>query len=208
MAQIIKIKNDTLVTKTWGGKEFIAGEELTLQESNLSKWRNSDSLVTAIANSEALVGDSSGFFTDIIVGLAWLNGDISTHIADPFPDNETGYSFRGLGGTSAVTAGTNDVDILIHATEARLINGAEVWLDSTAYGSNVTFQVVDVDNVLGYGAGAMLEEFGDKWQMHPGVTTRAFPGYVANVAAGLYIRLKVDSADTTDVYYNLHLHKY
>jgi hypothetical protein len=208
MAQIIRIKNDTLATQTWGGKEFTAGEEHTIQAANLSKWRSSDNLVTAIANSEALVGDSSSFFSDIITGLSWLNGDVATHLADPFPDNETGYSFRGAGGTGEVTAGSNDIDILIHATEARLINGAEVWSDATAYGSYVTFQVVDVDNVLGYGAGTMVEEFGSAWQMHPDLITKAFPGYVANVPAGLYIRLKVNSTDAADIYYNLYLHKY
>lgn len=208
MFQIIKVKNDTLTTQTWCGKELAAAEEHTIVEANILKWKNNSSFLAAITAGDALIGDGATYFSDASQGIDWLKGTLSTHIADPFPDNESGYSFRGMGDTAAVTAGANDVDVLIHATEARLVNGAEVWLDSTAFGSYVTFQVVDVDNVLGYGAGLVVEEFGDKWQIHPGVVTKAFPGYVANIPIGLYIRFKVNSADTTDFYFNIHLHKY
>ena len=131
----------------------------------------------------------------------------SVQISSPFTDNLSNKSFRGSGGSSAIVTGGVDVDHLIHATETRLISGAEVWTDSGNYGDYLTFQVVDVDNVLGYGAGAVLEEFGTSWQMSSGGPTKCFPGYVASLLPGLYVRMKVTVATACNFYYNLHLHK-
>ena len=205
MPQIIKIKNDTGSIKIWAGKEFAAAEEHTIQESSISKWRSNNALLTAIGNSDALVGDSSSYFTDISKAFNWLNGDIATIISSPFPANDSAYSFRGLGGSAALSTGSNNVDQVI--TAARFINGAEVWSDDPAYGNSITFQVVDVDNVLGYGAGTVIEEFGTTWQMHPGCITKAFPGYIASVPAGLYVRMVVTVSQAASFHYNLHLHK-
>jgi hypothetical protein len=207
MSQIIKIKNDTLTTQTWAGKEFTAAEEHTIDESNLLKWKHNSTLITAIANSEALVGDGTTYFSDVNQALDWLKGNVPTHLADPFPDNESGYYFRGSGGSFTTAVGANNVDIKLHATEDRCINGAEVWTDTGLFGDYLTFEVVDVDNVLGAGAGYVVDSFGTGWQIHASLITKAFPGYIANVPAGLYVRMKVTAAVACEFYFNLHLHE-
>ena len=207
MSHIIKVKNDTLSMKTWAGKEFAAAEEHTIDEANILKWKTNAVFLTAVAGGDALIGDGSTYFSDASYGLDWLRGNTPTRIADPFPDNESKFYFRGSGGSSAAIVGVTNVDIKLHATESRFINGAEVWTDAGTFGDKLTFEVVDVDNILGAGAGYVVDNFGDNWQIHATIVTKAFPGYIASIPAGLYVRMKVTAAVACNFYYNLYLHK-
>lgn len=74
MSYIVKIKNDTITSQTWVGKAFAAAEEYQVSEAKRSKWASNSTLLTAISNSEALVGDGSEYFTDISKALDWLKG--------------------------------------------------------------------------------------------------------------------------------------
>ena len=119
--------------------------------------------------------------------------------------------FRGKGLAFTATAGTiTAYDYKI--TEARLISGTRIMAKNQAWGDNVKFQVVDVDNILGYGAGLVLDEFATDWYL---VTDQEDQGatilpYSAEVVANLYIRLIYNSVGATDVnvHCNLFAHKY
>ena len=204
------LKN-TGATDSFNGLEIASGTYAEIIQTYLNTLIVDDSSMAHVGSGRLVVATSTDGTTDMTVseGLAALMDQTSkvVHMADPFPDNEGNYSFRGKGGSKALTVGLNNVDVLIHATETRLINGAEVWSDSEVYGDYLSFQVVDVDNVLGYGANFLVEEFGEDWQMFPKGITKAFPGYVAAIPAGLYVRMVVNSSAIADFYYNLHLHK-
>lgn len=75
MAYTIQIKNDSGSVQTWAGKEFAIGEEYTVPtDSNRIKYQTAANLLTAIGNSEALIGDGTEYFSDVNKGIDWLKG--------------------------------------------------------------------------------------------------------------------------------------
>ncbi len=116
--------------------------------------------------------------------------------------------FRGKGVTFTATAGAaTTIDYKL--TEARLLDGAEVFCSGSASGDSVRFQVVDVDNILGLGANTVLDEFITDWYVSDEKTQVRLP-YSAEVLANLYLRFIYTSVGATNVavYCNLFLHKY
>jgi hypothetical protein len=118
--------------------------------------------------------------------------------------------FRGQGIAFTATAGaTTDYDYKF--TEGRLLEVPIILVKNQAWGDYLRFQVVDVDNVIGYGAGAVLDEFATTWYMDDQACTQQRPDvwYSAEVVAGLYIRVKYTSVGiaNVDVKINLCNHK-
>lgn len=119
--------------------------------------------------------------------------------------------FRGKGIAFTATAGTS-TSYDYKLTEARLIDGTRLILKNHVFGDSVKFQVVDVDNIIGYGAGTVLDEFADSWffaEDKQEQTDTRLP-YSAEVIANLYIRIIYDSIGASDVLVqcNLFAHKY
>lgn len=127
----------------------------------------------------------------------------------PFAD-ALGFRARLKGFSGTATAGqTTNIDYKI--TEERYINGTQVMLLNSTFGDTIKFQVVDKDNILGYGAGAVLDEFASSWnvtsdEQDQGVYVLSYP---AKIIANLYIRLVYISIGESDVSVrvNLFLHK-
>lgn len=119
--------------------------------------------------------------------------------------------FRGQGIAFTATAGTT-TDYDYKFTEARLLEVPIVMAKNHAWGDHFRFQVVDVDNVLGYGAGLVLDEFSTTWYMNDQTQVQPRPDvwYSAEVVANLYIRIKYTSVGGTDVEVKMNLcnHKF
>ena len=119
--------------------------------------------------------------------------------------------FRGQGISGTITAGTT-ANIDHKLTEARLLDGVHLILKDQAFGDSVKFQVVDVDNILGYGAGVILDTFGDSWFVTSDTNSQGAINlpYSAEVLAGLYVRVAYTSVGATNVKVqcNLFMHKY
>lgn len=119
--------------------------------------------------------------------------------------------FRGKGIAGTAIAGTT-TNIDYKLTEARLLDGVKMILKDQAFGDSVKFQVVDVDNILGYGAGTVLDEFGNSWYVSADTQDQGAINlpYSAEISANLYIRIVYNSTGATNVSVqaNLWLHKY
>jgi hypothetical protein len=119
--------------------------------------------------------------------------------------------FRGQGIAFTATAGTT-TDYDYKFTSARLIEAPIVMCKNHAWGDYLRFQVVDVDNIMGYGAGVVLDEFATTWYMDDSVQTQRPVDlwYSAEMISGLYIRVKYTSVGGTnvDVKINLCNHAY
>lgn len=121
------------------------------------------------------------------------------------------YEVKATGYKGTATAGmTTNIDFPIGA-EDRYINGLALILKNHAIDDTVGLQIVDVDNVLGYGSGAVLKTFGTNWnvdesQQHQGANSF---NYAARILAGVYVRVVYVSTGGTDVLVklNLLLHK-
>lgn len=121
------------------------------------------------------------------------------------------YEVKATGYRAVATAGaTSNLDFAIGA-EDRHISGINLRLVNHAEADKIGFQVVDVDNVLGYGAGLVLKVFGINWNLDHTVCDqgRDVFNFVAKINAGLYIRIVYVSTGLVDVIAkpNFLLHK-
>lgn len=131
--------------------------------------------------------------------------------------NTDNLLFRGMG-IKGVGAKATDVDTPVttnidwQVPEDRLINGTHVMLKNHDFEDSATLQVVDKDNVLGYGAGLVLNEFATNWnfvsdQESQGIFILPYP---AKLLTGLYVRLKYTAhgiVDDVKVKVNFIVHK-
>lgn len=118
--------------------------------------------------------------------------------ATPF-SNSGGYKFRGLGFSGTATKNTT-TNIDYKMTSNRSMNGMKIICKNHVDGDSIIFQVVDLDNTLGYGAGLVLNQFGTDWyvdesSMNQGIITLPFR---TDIYADLYIRFKYNSIGLTD----------
>ena len=121
-------------------------------------------------------------------------------------------SFRGKGcsGTAAKSATTN-IELLL--TEERLLQGVfKLILHNHERGDYMHFEVVDVDNIIGYGANTVLERYVDSWYADAAVDNQGefSLDFVAFINAGLYLRVvyvSTGAVNDVDVKINYILHK-
>lgn len=99
-------------------------------------------------------------------------------------------------------------DFLI--TQDSLIMGAFVIVLDAALGDKIKCEVVDVNNVLGYGPGVVLGQYAVDWYMNPRSAEQLnfSAPYPAKLVTGLYLRVVYASVGITSVpvivNYNLH----
>lgn len=107
--------------------------------------------------------------------------------------------FRGQGFAFTATAGqTTNHDYKF--TASRLLEAPILICKYHAWGDYIRFQVVDVDNILGYGAGTVLDEFATTWYLDDSIQTQRPVDlwYSAEVVSGLYIRVIYTSVGATN----------
>lgn len=124
----------------------------------------------------------------------------------PFSDSG-GFRFRGTSFKDTVaTNTTKDIDFKIE--QERWINGGRALIDNIGEDDQVTFQVVDKDNIFGFGAGVVLDEFISGYYVPQDGNLEVNLAYPARIIAGLYIRLKYTSthASGCTLKCNLYLH--
>jgi hypothetical protein len=123
-----------------------------------------------------------------------------------FSDSE-GMRFRGHSFSGEITANsTESIDYKI--VEERFINGGKLMVSSVGIEDQISFQVVDKDNVLGLGANILLDEFIKDFYLPQNESLEVQLDYPARIIAGLYLRLiyKNTNDQNIKVRCNLYLH--
>lgn len=92
-----------------------------------------------------------------------------------------------------------------------VLDGMVISVLNSVFGEKISFQVVDKDNILGFGPGIVLGTFVTDWFIDPSSSKQADSesNYPAKVKAGLYLRIKytslsVDLNKKLIVNYKLH----
>lgn len=124
------------------------------------------------------------------------------------PDN---MKFRGTG-KSATCTKTTTTNVDYKLTEDRYLNGVQMIVKNHVIGDKVQLKVIDIDNILGYGANVVLDQFGKDWFLAEDKQDQGIIqlDYAALVLNNLYIRMEYVSVGTVnDVLFhaNLFLHK-
>lgn len=118
------------------------------------------------------------------------------------------FRMQGIAGTVEANS-TGNVDWRF--PEERWIHGGSLILQGHAFGDKIDVEIVDIDNVLGYGAGLVLDQFADDFYPH---TDCQYQGqllstYVALIPAGVYLRIKYTNTNlytSVSVRFNLFSH--
>jgi len=125
-----------------------------------------------------------------------------------YSSKDLNANFKGnLFSATAGTTTTNDMQI----TDDHLIDGATLVCIAATIGDKITMQVVDKDNVMGFGANTVLGQYVTDWYINPNESKQLdFQSmYPAKIYSGLYLRMLYTSVGATnvDVIVNYRLHK-
>lgn len=211
MAKVIK--NISGVEKVWGGQTIAHNASYTCQnQDEANKFALDDSFISSLASSGAEVYSDSSKISSSASALAYLLGELrdtdgALLVRPRAFSNTDGFRFRGASFTGSVATNTT-TDIDYKLTAERYINGGRLLVDNIGNDDKVTFQVVDKDNVLGYGAGTVLDEFIKDYYIPTSGNLEVRLDYPAKIAANLYLRLKYTSthASGCNIKCNLYLH--
>lgn len=176
MYTICKIKNISGDTATLHGKQFNNNEIYQIPDAYRIDWSDDDNVIVAIANEnfEILDSDNSGL-NSITEQLDLLNNKIPIEMIPTTPKNE--HTLTGLKYRIDEFTPTSDGEggYLSHKTNYKMDCdthiGLRIWGSKMKYkywheDDYVKVRVVDIDNVLGYGANFVLAEFID-WYIEP-----------------------------------------
>lgn len=129
-----------------------------------------------------------------------------------YPFSTPDFMFNGDGILATATKNTTtSIDFKIPGTLGtfRYINGAVVITNKAVFGDWSSSSIVDIDNLLGYGAGTVLASYVTKWYINPSNEMNIETPYAGKIPAGMYIRIIYHSVGTTDdvgvaINYRLH----
>lgn len=110
----------------------------------------------------------------------------------------TGRKFvsRGKSFTCTKTTSTNCDLVILGAFE---VEGMSFWWDKTVAGDKAHMQVIDIDDVLGFGANYVCVQYGFDYPLRPGSGADVIvTGTRGSFPAGLYLRAVVVSLGTVD----------
>lgn len=107
-------------------------------------------------------------------------------------------AFSADAATQTITAGQAQT-IDFHLTTTKSVYGVQYYAQNANLGDFVSFQVIDIDNVLGFGANTVLNTFVTKWFIMSNTLVDVALPLAATIPAGLYIRINYTSTGVTDV---------
>jgi hypothetical protein len=121
--------------------------------------------------------------------------------------NDLEAAFDSTGLVTVTKTTTQDIDYKL--TENLYLDGGELNTKDAEFGDKVTAQVIDIDNILGYGANFVVKTWLVEWGLCNMGTCKILTDYKGYVLKDLYLRIKYTSVGTTNdvkviVNYKLH----
>lgn len=137
---------------------------------------------------------------------AWDSNGRQIAALTPFSDT-CNFFFRG-GSFSGTFSPESVSHIDFRIDQERYIDGGVFFVNSRNDADTVTFQVVDKDNIMGYGINTVLNEFITSWHIPPSKEIHVKIDYPARIPEGLYIRAIYNNTQNVEVkgYCDLFLH--
>ena len=197
----------------------------TVNSDRLTNEIRASSIVTALDYITTNGDELDIWFKDVLSSgdQTTLTGVVNTTSGEPYPqqvDNVniasaastavimsqekgfqdlTGHNFYKKGIHITAAFGTT-TDFYLKFTTNMYLSGGGFWCGSTAVsGDYVTVQIVDKDNILGYGAGLVLATFIDTDFCWPNKTWEVLTNDAKLVPPGIYLRMRYVSIGSSDV---------
>ena len=189
------IKNIDTVSRTWGGVSINSGASYSCNDQTEANYfLKDDNFIVALSTNKAEVYSDAILIVGVAASLDFLHGHLTDAdgamlIRSRAFSNSDGFRFRGASFKDTVTANTTkDIDFLI--SQERWINGGRALVDNIGADDQVTFQVVDKDNIFGFGAGVVLDQFISGYYVPQDGNLEIALAYPARLVAGLFLRFK------------------
>lgn len=212
---MIKLKNTTdseiVVMSTLFRESGQDNDAHEIPETSRIFWANDDDVLSNISDGSLVLSLNDTDITEVNKAINTLKNNLPIEI-DPNSVIKThgvltGTTFRarlkGFVNQTITKNTTTNIDWLIPQTVYQGVNkqsymdGIEYYAKDAEVGDHLTFQVIDKDNVLGYGANFVADEFGSEWAAIPD-TSNVIKLYKAKLIPGLYIRIIYTSTGTTN----------
>lgn len=119
------------------------------------------------------------------------------------------HRFAGKTVRALVAAGqTANIDFKVEGAAGRKLNGGRMMAYNAHEDDEIIFQIVDKDNILGYGPDTVLDEF-LTWTVFKGVPMELDLPYGSDILDGLWIRgiYKSNGIVAVKVAINFDLHR-
>lgn len=206
MYSICYVKNISGSLFTLMGKEFAVDESWLLPDNLRPEWAIDDSVVLAITSSDIVLNDGSADIDGISKQIGYLKNSLPSEVTTQFEKND-----KTLKMCSAAQDFDSNGDAVMsikvpgtYGTDVRFISGGELWTSDQHKNDRVLeVSVVDVDNVLGYGANTVIQTYHDTdvpsdqqgWRIpfkRGQVDAETIGGYGV-IPAELYLTIKVTS---------------
>lgn len=161
--------NDSGAVVQWCGKVFQIGEYRDI--TNVSaQFANNSEFIAAMASADAIIAksdDGLNDITDLALATNYLRGLPETDdLGRPvYSRPSVKLMLSRLSAANDTATGMADAAMKIPGTigdtEGRTISGGSASFLNQAFGDYVVAEVRDDDNILGYGAGTVLDSFHD-----------------------------------------------
>lgn len=213
---IVIVKNATQTNQTWAGKEFTPGEEYTIPtDGNRAKWQNNDSLLTAVANGDAQIGNGTTYLANVNDAINRLKGNIASEVrstSEPFASKQllNGKKlFRRVHGVKLSLDGTSNAQSTSFTIPYTLCKMTSTVIVNGVAGDSVDFKVLDTSSGTVTGVpNYVLNQFGHGVYVSNNYY-REDSEYDAELFMGLQMEITLTPVDTVarDVYFNITLHE-
>lgn len=197
-----KAKNATANARTWEGQEIASGAYYELSVSEYSRWANSSDVIASVCLGDLVMNDGAKDITLVVDAVSFLRDDMPKEVITQFEKDDK--TLKICSGVASV-GGDSKATIMIRVPgtpgtgQGRFISAGEAWFSAQHEDDLVEAWIIDVDNILGYGAGFQVGSYTDDeaaegqkgWRIpaiRGTVRVEAIGGY-GFILSGLYIKI-------------------
>lgn len=218
--------NDSGAIAQWSGKVFQIDEYRDITSAS-AQFANNSEFIAAMASGDAIIAksdDGLNDITDLAIATNYLRGLPETDdLGRPiYSRPSVKLMLSRLSAANDTSTGIADAVLKIPGTvgdaEGRTISGGSAWFKNQAAGDYVVAEVRDDDNLLGYGAGTVLDSFHDLgtatgnagWYFFGSEPMNLRPVVSddpTDLPSGMYLHVighKAIIATVDDIYVNIH----
>ena len=179
-----------------------------------------DALLTELKNyniyseSELRAIVKSGVYTEIEAPNRFDNdGKEVVRMSGIAEDNNRRVRHTGIMDSTIAPNTSKNIDWLmpqithLGANVPSVFTGVKFKVCGGNDGDFLNFQIVDIDNLIGYGPGAVLDEFAKNWYVFPN-EVETVREYKADIIPGLYIRAVYNNTGLSDARFICNILRY
>jgi hypothetical protein len=156
---MIKFKNNKADVDTWCGQEIQPTEYYEIQSSELSKWQNDSKVLSDIGSADGIINNGTDDVTDVATAINLLKDNAPKRVVTAFEENDKRLKCARSEASFVDNVCTASIEV---PSGGRWIAGGYAFTDHFCAGDIIeTCRIIDVNNIIGYGANTVLACYED-----------------------------------------------